>query len=130
MPAPQILLFNIGALKRRKIFVLALKLGAICREVPPEDHGKPLGALLGLEGFSEPEADGEPFSGEMLVLDGLDGKRLDGLLTGLRREKAAVALKAVATEQNLCWTPRALCRELAAEHAAMHGGGGSVHGTN
>ena len=125
----QILLFNIGAEKRRKILVLALRLGLGCRETPPEDFGRPLGALIGREGFSEPETDGEPFTGEMLVLDGLGRAQLDALLTGLRRERAAVALKAVVTEHNLGWTPRALYRELAAEHAAMHGGGASVHET-
>ncbi|MBR4157316.1 MAG: DUF3783 domain-containing protein [Oscillospiraceae bacterium] len=123
----QILLFNIGAEKRRKILVLALKLGAACREIPPEDHGQTIGALTGRAGFDESETDAEPFSDEMLVLDGLSRAQLDALLTGLRRERAAVALKAVVTEHNLGWTPRALCRELAAEHAAMHGGGKSVH---
>ena len=127
----QVLLFNIPEEKRGRIFVLLLKLGAACRVVPPEDFGRTLGALTGRPGFAAPPEgeDAPPFSGEMLVLDGLSRGQLDALLSGLRRTKATVALKAVVTEQNLQWTPAALYRELSAEHEAMHGGAGrSVHG--
>ena len=128
----QILLFNIGAEKRRKILVLALKLGAACREVPPEDFGKSLGEIAGRAGFAAPpeREEATPFTGEMLVLDGLSRAQLDALLSGLRRERAAVALKAVVTEQNLGWTPAALFGELEKEHAALHGGGQPVHEKN
>ncbi len=124
----QILLFNVAPEKRRKIFVLSLRLGAVCREVPPEDFGKPLAALTGRAEAPAAAPEAAPFSEEMLVLDGLRDDQLGALLAGLRRERATVALKAVVTERNLEWTPAALARELAAEHAALHGGGKSVHG--
>ena len=37
----------------------------------------------------------------------------------LRKNGAAVALKAVVTEQNSTWSAAALCRELRREHEAM-----------
>ena len=124
----QILLFNVAPEKRRKLLVLSLKLGAVCREVPPEDFGRPLAVLTGRAEASAGEPEAAPFSEEMLVLDGLRDDQLSALLAGLRRERATVALKAVVTEHNLDWTPAKLVRELAAEHAALHGGGTSVHG--
>ena len=117
----QVLLFNIGAEKKKKIRFLLAKLGAACREVPPEDFGRTLGELTGRESAAADET-AEPFSGEMLVMDGLDSNKLRGLLDGLRRVKAPVALKAVVTEQNLTWSASHLYAELCAEHEAMKRG--------
>ena len=41
------------------------------------------------------------------------------LLDYMRKSGAAVALKAVVTEQNRAWSGAALCRELQREHEAM-----------
>ena len=115
----QALLFNIVGEKRGKILLLLTRLGIRCREVPPKDFGKQIGALTGREGFA-PEAGGAAsFTDELLLLDGLDEGQLDALLGGLRAAQAPVALKAVVTEQNLRWTPAQLHRALAEEHAAM-----------
>jgi hypothetical protein len=118
----QVLLFNIGAEKKKKIRFLLVKLGAACREVPPEDFGRTLGELTGREGAVPADEAPEPFSGEMLVMDGFGPDMLRGLLDGLRRVKAPVALKAVVTEQNLEWTASRLHAELLAEHEAMKRG--------
>lgn len=126
----QILLFNIGADKLRRIRPLALRLGLGCRCVEPEDFSLPLGALCGREGFETPAAEegAAPFPAEMLVMDGLSAAQFHGLLDGLRRERAAVALKAVVTETNLAWSAARLERELAAEHEAMKKATGkSIH---
>ena len=116
----QVLLFNVGEEKKKKIRFLLIKLGVACREVPPEDFGKTLAELTGREAAAKESA--EPFSGEMLVMDGLDSRRLQSLLDGLRRVKAPVALKAVVTEQNLEWTAARLYEELSAEHEAFKRG--------
>ena len=116
----QVLLFNIGEEKKKKIRFLLIKLGVACREVPPEDFGKTLAELTGRGAAAKESA--EPFSGEMLVMDGLDSRRLQSLLDGLRRVKAPVALKAVVTEQNLEWTAARLYEELSAEHEAFKRG--------
>lgn len=126
----QILLFNIGADKLRRIRPLALRLGLGCRCVAPEDFSRPLGALCGREGFEAQagEESAAPFTAEMLVMDGLSPAQFHGLLDGLRRERATIALKAVVTEANLAWAAARLQRELAAEHEAMKKATGkSIH---
>ena len=116
----QVLLFNIAPDKRRKIRFLLLKLGLGCREIPPEEQGNTIGRLAGhADGERGADADPAPFSGEMLVMDGLDSAQFRALLDGLRSERAAVALKAVVTEQNRLWSAARLFRELSAEHEAM-----------
>ncbi len=123
----QVLLFNIGAEKKKKIRFLLIKLGAACREIPPEDFARTLAELTCRDGAAAPDGAAEPFDGEMLVMDGLNSDKLRGLLDGLRRVKAPVALKAVVTEQNLTWSASRLYAELCAEHEAMKRGG-SAHG--
>lgn len=116
----QVLLFNIGEEKKKKIRFLLTKLGVACREVSPEDFGKTLAELTGREAAAAESA--ESVSGEMLVMDGLDSRRIQSLLDGLRNVKAPVALKAVVTEQNIKWTASRLYEELSAEHEALKRG--------
>ncbi|MBQ3404435.1 MAG: DUF3783 domain-containing protein [Oscillospiraceae bacterium] len=124
----QALLFNIKDTKLEKIRFLLMKLGISCREIPPEDFVLPLGILTGRGLVSGTGDDCGPFTGEMLVMDGFDSRQLQKLLDGLRREGAAVALKAVVTEQNLRWSAARLYTELSAEHEAMsRAPGKSVH---
>lgn len=126
----QILLFNIGADKLRRLRPLALRLGIRCRSIAPEEQGKALGTLCGREGFETAgeDASAVPFQTEMLVMDALSPAQFHGLLDGLRRERATVALKAVVTESNLSWTAARLQRELSAEHEAMKKAAGkSIH---
>jgi hypothetical protein len=127
----QVLLFNIAPDKRRKLRFLLLKLGLGCREIPPEEQGKTIGLLAGYpDGGRDADADAAPFSGEMLVMDGLDSAQFHGLLDALRRERAAVVLKAVVTESNARWSAGRLYRELSAEHEAMEKlKGKSIHRT-
>ena len=117
----QLLLFNIRGDKLRRIRMLSFKLGLRCLEVAPENFSKTLGALCGrAEDIPAVDTDDAPvFGGEMLVMDGLSSAQFHGLLDGLRRERAAVALKAVVTESNARWSAARLYRELSAEHEAM-----------
>lgn len=128
----QILLFNIHGDKLRRIRPLALRLGLGCRCVAPEDYSKTLGALCGRadEDASDGAAETLTVGGEMLVMDELSSAQFHGLLDGLRRERAAVALKAVVTDTNLGWSAARLYRELSAEHEAMEKlKGKSIHRT-
>ena len=112
---PKVLLFNIhDADKRMKIRVAALRAGLEAVEVGEADFARPIGSLFGLEGFA-PAAEAESFSEEMLVMETLSSPLLDAM----RASGAAVALKAVLTEQNSAWSAAALCRELKREHEAM-----------
>lgn len=124
-----ILLFNIqNNEKRRKIKTAAVMLRLSCREVPSEEFGRTLGALAGLmEAVNSAPEILEPFTDEMLVMNGLAGPVFQQFLNTLRRQKAVVTLKAVITEQNAQWTCVQLHQAIADEHAAMQKGLKSVH---
>lgn len=128
----QVLLFNIRGDKLRRIRMLTFKLGLRCIEVAPEDFSRPLGMLCGRadEAVADGADEAPAFGGEMLVMDGLSSAQFHGLLDALRRERAAVALKAVVTESNSRWSAARLYRELSAEHEAMETlKGKSIHRT-
>jgi len=110
----RILLYNIRGEKLEKIRTAAALLGITPVEVSEEAHTHPIGYLMGYEGFA-PSDTAEHFDDEMLVMEAL----FSPLLDYMRKSGAAVALKAVVTEQNRAWSGAALCRELQREHEAM-----------
>lgn len=110
----RVLLYNITGEKLSKIQSAAGLLGLTPITVPEEDFAHPVGYVLGYEGFA-PSDGREHFSEEMLVMETLCSPLLDFL----RKSGAAVALKAVVTEQNAGWSGAALCGELRREHEAM-----------
>ena len=114
------LLFNITGDKRKKLGFLLMQYGVTALEAGPGDHNKPLGILLGKEGYPASFGLDAPFSDEMLVLDGLSSEQFHGLLNGMQMLQAPVTYKAVTTEHNLNWTAAKLYRELVAEHEAMN----------
>lgn len=114
------LLFNITGEKRMKLLFLLMQYGIVAIEGKSEDCDRPLGMLLGKGGTSASLTLDDPFTDEMLVLDGLSAEQFHGLLNGMQMLQATVTYKAITTEHNLCWTPSRLHRELVAEHAAMN----------
>lgn len=110
----RLLLYNIHGEKLEKIRTAAVLLGITPIMVPEDAHAHPVGYLLGYEGFAPSDA-AESFASEMLVMEAL----FSPLLDYMRKSGAAVALKAVVTEQNRAWSGAALCRELQREHEAM-----------
>ena len=115
----KVLLFNITDTKRMKILFLLMQHGITAVEVAEKDFSRSLGSLLGLSGHAAAPEAAAPFVDEMLVLHDLSAEQFHGLLNGMQALQAPVTYKAVTTEHNLSWTPIRLCRELAAEHAAM-----------
>ena len=110
----KVLLYNITGEKLTKIRTAAGLLGLEAVTVPETDFGHPVGYVLGCAGF-QPSESAERFDDEMLVMETLCSPLLDYM----RKSGAAVALKAVVTEQNRSWSGAALCRELRREHEAM-----------
>jgi len=117
---PTLLLCNIPPQKRGKIQVLALQLGCRVQVVPPERFGDKLEELL--SGAAPGPETADPFAEELLVMAGLDERRLDALLNGLRRQRIPIALKAVLTPTNAGWTVQALYAELCREREAFAAG--------
>ena len=119
------------------------EISAVCRglgidpqPISPTEYGLPLGKLAGItlpEGPGIPEGMGMPtaapdkicipgsgITSEMLVFAGMDQPEVFAFLQTLRESGIApVALKAVVTPFNACWSPEELFGELEKEHAAM-----------
>ncbi len=117
---PTLLLFNIPPWKRARIQVQALRCACRLQPVPPELYGRTLGDILSGAAAAGPAE--EPFTEELLVMAGLNDRQMDALLSGLRRQKVSVALKAVVTPTNAGWTANALYAELCREREAFAAG--------
>ena len=116
----ELLLFNIqDPEKKTAIRLTALRLGLLCREIPPERQGETLEALLAGEAADTAPAERDAFTDELLLMHALSQTEFHELLDTLRREGQSVRLKAVVTEHNRKWTAQRLYRELCAEEQAM-----------
>lgn len=110
----------------------AQKLGIALRAVPPAALGRTVAELCGLSAGPKPPAGPAPAApapagaaflpAPALILCGLPEAERDALLNALRASGAAIPLKAIVTPTNQHWPFGRLLAELAAEHAALHGG--------
>ena len=93
------------------------------RVVPKEQWYEKVGYLLGMPGFratARPEDDGFVFPHEVMILQGIRGKRLDTVLDKLKEAGVShIAYKSVVTPFNTLWTLRRLCETMQKEHAYM-----------
>ncbi|MBR0161186.1 MAG: DUF3783 domain-containing protein [Oscillospiraceae bacterium] len=115
----ELLLFNIhDPEKRMAIRLTALRLGLLCREIPPERQGMTISELL--EGsVSVTESEAASFEDEMLLMHALSQEDFHTLLDTLRQNGQSVRLKAVVTDHNRSWTAARLHRELLAEEESI-----------
>ena len=90
-------------------------------DVEKSDYGYRLGYLLNIDDNSV-KADGDDFSGEMMLLVDFNNGMLDLFLSLLRKKKCTVALKAVLTDTNKEFTSYELYNEISKEHEAMSRG--------
>ena len=108
--------------KLRRIEAALRGLGIPCRVLPDESHIEKVGYLLGRGGFFKSSAeDAAPWEGieEVMLIDGIKGKRLDSVLSALKSAGASVPYKAVITPYNTLWTLRRLCETMEKEHGYM-----------
>ena len=115
-----LLLFNMqDPEKNTAIRLTALRLGLLCREIPPERQGETLEALLAGEAADNALAERDAFTDELLLMHALPQAEFHELLDTLRREGQSIRLKAVVTEHNKKWTAGRRHHELCAEEEAM-----------
>lgn len=130
MSRPTVLCFNLPADKLARVRFCCMRLSILVQSVAEEDFQQPLGALCGfsprLPGVSAPV---EPFTGEMLVMSGLNRQQAERLLSSLKQSRIHIPLKAVLTPTNAAWDCIRLHGELAAERAAIQSGQGDIHQT-
>lgn len=101
-----------------------VRMGVRIKNITGEQTGQTVGFLAGFDGYEERAFDeGAEFpviEEEMLVMKNFTNRRIDELLSGLRRAGVPkIELKAVVTETNCGWTFYELYEELKKEREAM-----------
>lgn len=94
------------------------------RLVRKEEYGRPIRELLEKEEENQTAGANHmmrELDGQMMVFAGIQGDKLDSLLSLLRSNPACgnIPYKAVLTERNQNWNAYALFEELKREHEAM-----------
>ncbi len=117
----QVLLYNIEKRKSIEIKNLCRKMNVGYTDVDKSDYGYRLGYLLNIDDNSV-KAEGDDFSGEMMLLVDFNNGMMDLFLSLLRKKKCTVALKAVLTDTNKNFTSYELFSEISKEHEAMSRG--------
>ncbi len=117
----QVLLYNIEKRKSIEIKNLCRKMNVGYTDVDKSDYGYRLGYLLNIDDNSV-KAEGDDFSGEMMLLVDFNNGMLDLFLALLRKKKCTVDLKAVLTDTNKNFTSYELFSEISKEHEAMSRG--------
>ncbi len=119
--------------RKNKLMRALLPLRMKIKEVSWEDYGKPMGYLAGMKEFVEgnesdfpgaaqlnrEEVLHERLSGEMLVMAGLNGDRVDQVLRSLHKAGISIPYKAVLTSSNQSWDAWKLFAEVKQEHEMM-----------
>lgn len=119
-----IILFNIPVREKRlKIGKALLPLGIAVKAADKKDYLQSIGCLAGYKDMSgiNDIYDGSELEGEMIVMAGLSGAKMETVLTALK--KAGVhktCLKAVLTDTNRFWTAPELYEELKKEYDKMN----------
>lgn len=110
--------------KRNKVAGALFPLKIKIKEVEKKDYLQPIGFLAGSKDIPpvEEEYEGEELGGEMLVMAGISGPRMDLVLRALRKSGAgSIPYKAAMTPTNQYWNPVQLFTEIKEEHEKMHG---------
>ena len=119
-----VLLFNFSDTEKRNkvaraLFPLKIKI----KEIEKKDYLQPIGYLAGSKEIPPVEEiyEGEELGGEMLVMAGISGARMDMVLRSLRKSGAGtIPYKAIITPTNQYWNSLQLFAEIKEEHEKMH----------
>lgn len=84
------------------------------------DADSPLGYFAGFEGFSKSEKILES-TDPCIIFSGLSSRRIDAVLSEMKKTGLSVPLKAVVTASNQSWSIKKLTAELAKERSALGG---------
>jgi hypothetical protein len=109
--------------KAAKLKAVLVRMGIRIKNISPDQVGQTIGYLAGFDGFEETEQmEGPDVEEEILVMKNFSNRRIDELLSNLRRAGVPkIDLKAVITDTNCKWKFYDLYLELKEEHDAMSG---------
>ena len=128
MKQAQVLLYNFTDSERQhRLCTVLRKIGVVVRQVPLAAHSEKVGYLLDKQDSCDKysaDTNNAPtfsFDDEVMVIDGLRGKKLDKLLAALKDNDLTVKYKSVATPFNRLWSLERLCETMRREHGMMDG---------
>ena len=125
MKSPQVLLYNFTDSERRQRLKQMLnKLKISAQSLPFEAYDEKVGNLLAVGGAEDFSANADTdfsFDEEVMIIDGLRGKKMDKFLLALKEAGLTIKYKSVATPFNRLWTLRRLCETMRREHGMMDG---------
>ncbi|MDR0922799.1 MAG: DUF3783 domain-containing protein [Hungatella sp.] len=107
--------------KAAKLKAVLVRMGIRIKNISPDQVNQTVGYLAGFDGFEEREQMECPdLEEEILVMKNFSSRRIDELLSNLRRAGVPkIDLKAVITDTNCKWKFYDLYLELKEEHDAM-----------
>ncbi|MDR1549647.1 MAG: DUF3783 domain-containing protein [Hungatella sp.] len=107
--------------KAAKLKAVLVRMGIRIKNISPDQVNQTVGYLAGFDGFEETEQMECPdLEEEILVMKNFSSRRIDELLSNLRRAGVPkIDLKAVITDTNCKWKFYDLYLELKEEHDAM-----------
>ena len=117
--SPMILVFNIPQDKLSKLRFTCMRLGVQVRPVDSADFGQTIGALCGMADRADVPAPENPFTEDMLVMNGFNQQLANRLLSALKQGRLPIRLKAVVTPTNVHWDAMQLYHELTQEREAI-----------
>lgn len=119
-PVPEtIILYRIGE-RSKGIKRIADKLGIKVIEAAENQAGETVGYLAGYNGFSS-NGSSEESDKECMIFSAISGKKLDNVLSEMRKAEISVPYKAVITAANQSWSLKKLAEELVKEREKLGG---------
>lgn len=118
-----VLLYNFSDKEiEKKIKAILIQMGIKIKKADHSHLNETVGYLLGIKGVepSNQSYDGEPMPGQLLVMKGFTGDRLDHFLMQMRRSGIPrIPYKAVITQSNQNWPLKRLYKEIVREHEEL-----------
>lgn len=106
----------------KKIKAILIQMGIKIKKADHSHLNETVGYLLGIKGVesSNQSYEGEPMPGQLLVMKGFTGDRLDHFLMQMRRSGIPrIPYKAVITQSNQNWPLKRLYKEIVREHEEL-----------
>lgn len=108
--------------KESKIKTVLKRMKIKTKNISEEMLSQKVGYLVGMPSFKETisEKSIEPFDQEVMVMQGIQNKRMNEILSNFKAENIEkIALKAIVTPYNMFWSFSRLCKTIQKDHLVI-----------
>lgn len=108
--------------KENKIKTVLKRMKIKTKNISEEMLSQKVGYLVEMPNFKETisEESVEPFDQEVMVMQGIQNKRMNEILSNFKTENIErIALKAIVTPYNIFWSFSRLCKTIQKDHLAI-----------